>query len=59
MSEQPMTRCEFDASELLLRLDVTMAADREAVGDLIERIMETVIEMVRCGQGIQNPPGAG
>ena len=50
MSEQPMTRCEFDASELLLRLDVTMAADREAVGDLIERIMETVIEM-GCAAG--------
>jgi serine/threonine-protein kinase RsbW len=50
MFEQPMTRCEFDASRLLLRLDVTMAADREAVDGLIDRILETVTKM-GCAAG--------
>jgi serine/threonine-protein kinase RsbW len=45
-----MTRYEFDASKLLLRLDITMAADREAMGSLIDRVMETVTEM-GCAKG--------
>jgi serine/threonine-protein kinase RsbW len=40
-----MTRCEFDADKLLLRLDVTIAAEREAMVGLIDRVMETVNEM--------------
>lgn len=50
MSEQPLTHCEFDAGRLLLRLDVTLAADREAVDGLIDRIMETVTDM-SCATG--------
>ena len=50
MSEQPLTRCEFDADNLLLRLDVTLAATSEAVCDLITQIMETVQKM-GCAAG--------
>ena len=50
MSEQPLTRCEFDASNLLLRLDVTLPATFEAVCDLITQIMDTVQKM-GCAAG--------
>lgn len=50
MSEQPLTRCEFDADNLVLRLDVTLAATFEAVSDLVKRIMDTVTEM-GCAAG--------
>lgn len=50
MSEEPLTRCEFDASKLILRLDVTVAASYEAVHALVDRIMETVTDM-GCGVG--------
>ena len=45
MSEKPQARCDFDASELLLRLDVEIEATHEAVSELIDRIMESVNEM--------------
>jgi serine/threonine-protein kinase RsbW len=50
MSERPMTRCEFDASRLILRLDTTVAAAFDDVRDLIDRIMATVTEM-GCAAG--------
>jgi serine/threonine-protein kinase RsbW len=50
MSERPMTRCEFDASRLILRLDTTVAAAFDDVRDLIDRIMDTVTEM-GCAAG--------
>jgi serine/threonine-protein kinase RsbW len=50
MSEQPLEHCEFDAAELLLRLDITLAADLEEVRSLIDRIMKAVTEM-GCARG--------
>jgi serine/threonine-protein kinase RsbW len=43
MSDSPF--CEFDASKLLLRLDLTIPSTRESVLALIEQIMGTVNEM--------------
>jgi serine/threonine-protein kinase RsbW len=45
MSEVPMASCEFDASELLLRLDVEVEATLDAVHALIDDIMKTVTEL--------------
>ena len=50
MSEQPLTRCEFNADKLILSLDVTLAADAEAMKPLIEQIMEIVTKM-GCAAG--------
>lgn len=45
MSEEPLTQYEFDPSKLLLRLDVTVAADLKTMRALIDEIMETVTGM--------------
>ena len=50
MSEQPLTRCEFNADKLILSLDVTLAADAEAMKPLIEQIVEIVTKM-ECAAG--------
>jgi len=50
MSEQLPTRCEFDANELILSLDVMLAADAEAMETLIEQVMEIVTTM-GCAAG--------
>ncbi len=50
MSERPITRCEFDASELLLHLDITVAAKLDAVRNLVDRIMLKVMDL-GCGRG--------
>jgi serine/threonine-protein kinase RsbW len=43
MSDKPL--CEFDASKLLLRLDLTIPSTRGAVLALVDQIMGTVSEM--------------
>ena len=50
MSDRPLTRCDFDASKLILRLDVTVRADPKAVNDLIDKIMKSVTE-IGCATG--------
>lgn len=45
MPQEPVTRCEFNASDLILRLDVTVSADLEEIQKLIARIMEAVTKM--------------
>ncbi len=52
MSEQPLTRCEFNASELILRLDEKLPADIEKVSELVDEIMETVSTM-GCAEGTE------
>jgi serine/threonine-protein kinase RsbW len=42
--------CEFDSDALLLKLDVTVAADIEAITPVVERVMELVDEM-KCAEG--------
>ncbi len=50
MDGQSLDSCEFHAGELLLRLDTTVRADRDAAEALIDRIMETVTGM-GCAAG--------
>jgi serine/threonine-protein kinase RsbW len=50
MSEEPLAHCEFDTARLLLRLDITVAADRQAVDRLIDQVMETAAQ-TGCAKG--------
>jgi len=44
MSEQPPIRCEFEAKDLILRLDRTLVCDQKAIDALVVDIMEAVSE---------------
>lgn len=50
MSSESMPQCEFESGDLLVRLDVTLAADINAVMPVVEGIMHTVREM-NCAAG--------
>lgn len=50
MSSEPLTPCEFDSSKLLLKLDVTLPADANAISPVIRRIMAIITEM-GCAAG--------
>jgi serine/threonine-protein kinase RsbW len=42
--------CNFDAKKLRLKLSVTLAADRNAIGPVVEGVMNVVREM-KCANG--------
>ena len=50
MSSEPLMNCEFDSSELLVKLDVTLSGNLEAVAFFIEEAM-TVIGEMGCAAG--------
>ena len=50
MSNEPITSCEFDVSNLLVKLDVTLPGDISAASSVIQRIMTVVSEM-GCAAG--------
>jgi len=50
MSGEPLTRCEFDSSDLLVKLDLTLPGDIGALPPAIERIMAIIKEM-GCAAG--------
>jgi serine/threonine-protein kinase RsbW len=50
MSNEPLTRCEFDLSNLLVKLDVTLPGDVSAASPVIQGIM-TVINEMGCAAG--------
>jgi serine/threonine-protein kinase RsbW len=50
MSRESLTRCEFDSSNLLVKLDVTLPGDSSAFSTVIESIM-AVIEDMGCAAG--------
>ena len=47
--DQP-SACDFDAKKLVLKLSVTLSADRKAVGPVVESVMNVVREM-KCADG--------
>jgi serine/threonine-protein kinase RsbW len=47
--DQP-NRCDFDSKKLILKLSVTLAADRKAVDPVVESVMKVVREM-KCADG--------
>ena len=50
MSNESITSCEFDVSNLLVKLDVTLPGDISAASSVIQRIMTVVSEM-GCAAG--------
>ncbi len=50
MSSEPLTRCEFDSGNLLVKLDVTLPGDVNAISPVIEKVMAVVKEM-GCAAG--------
>jgi serine/threonine-protein kinase RsbW len=50
MTSQHMPSCEFNSKDLLLRLDVVIAAEVSAIGPVVERVMEIAREM-HCSEG--------
>jgi len=50
MSNESITSCEFDVSNLLVKLDVTLPGDISAVSSVIQKIMTVVSEM-GCAAG--------
>jgi serine/threonine-protein kinase RsbW len=50
MSSEFLTRCEFDSNNLLIKLDVTLPGDANAISPVIERIMVIIKEM-GCAAG--------
>jgi serine/threonine-protein kinase RsbW len=50
MSDKALPSCEFNSKDLLLRLDVQLAADINSIGPAVERVMEIVREM-KCAEG--------
>jgi len=50
MNDLPETRCEFNANDLILHLDLELSADTEAISPLVEKVMEMVTRM-GCATG--------
>ncbi len=49
-SSHPPASCNFDAQKLILKLSVTLAADRKAVDPVVQSVMKVVREM-NCASG--------
>jgi len=50
MSTPALSRCEFEADDLLVKADMTMPADVNAISPLVARVMEIVMQM-GCAAG--------
>ena len=50
MSEQPLTRCDFNTTDLLVKLDLTLPGDVHAISPVVEKVMSIVTEM-GCAAG--------
>ena len=50
MASEPLTRCEFEADELLVKIDTTLPADVNAISPVVGKVMEIVTQM-GCAAG--------
>ena len=50
MASEPPTRHEFDPDKLILRLNLQIPGEREAIGPLVERILE-IVQDLKCAGG--------
>jgi serine/threonine-protein kinase RsbW len=50
MSSEHITRCDFERSQLILRLDLTFQADIPAITPVVDRVMNVAGEM-SCARG--------
>ena len=49
MSSQPQKRCEFEAENLLVKVDMTLPADVNAISPVVGKVMEIVTQMGCAG----------
>ena len=47
---EPLAECDFDSDKLVLKLKVTLAAERTAVDPVVQNVMEIVRQM-QCAEG--------
>jgi hypothetical protein len=50
MPDQPSTRCDFNSSDLLVKMDLTLPGDVNAISPLVEKVMAIVTAM-GCAAG--------
>jgi serine/threonine-protein kinase RsbW len=50
MTDDPTAAGAFDSEDLMVRLDVTVAAHKRAIGPVVDRIMK-IIEEMKCADG--------
>jgi serine/threonine-protein kinase RsbW len=50
MNDGPLTRCEFDANDLLVKVDLTLPGDVSAISPVVESVLRIVREM-GCAEG--------
>ncbi len=50
MQAEPMPQCEFESKDLVLRIDVTLAAEVHTIGIVVERVME-IARGMKCADG--------
>ena len=50
MVREPLTRCEFDSSKLLIKLDMTLPGAANAISPVIQKIMD-IIGVMGCAAG--------
>jgi serine/threonine-protein kinase RsbW len=50
MTDEPLTRCEFDSSNLLVKVDLTLPGDVNAISPVVEKVTAIVTEM-GCAAG--------
>jgi serine/threonine-protein kinase RsbW len=50
MTTDDVPRCYFEADKLILKLSVTLAAEKEAIDPVVQSIMQLVRQM-RCAEG--------
>jgi serine/threonine-protein kinase RsbW len=50
MSNEPLTQCEFDSGNLLVKVDMTIPGDINAISPVIEKVLAVVTEM-GCAAG--------
>jgi len=50
MAQEPLTRCNFDSSDLLVKVDMKMPGDVNAISPVVESVMRIVTEM-GCAAG--------
>jgi len=45
MTQEPVPRCEFESSKLILRFETTLPADLDVVGPVVDGVMKLVRQM--------------
>jgi serine/threonine-protein kinase RsbW len=50
MATEPLTRCDFDGDNLLVKLDLTLPGDVNAISPVVESVLRIVTEM-GCAAG--------